>query len=93
MGTLKKDGTLVEEYKYDNIPYGTCTYQMNSLKGVIGRSMNYDEEDHLLSAGDADYQYNLDGFLSSKTIGYDVTKYNYSSSGFRVKYLILSFNQ
>ncbi|ABW66652.1 NHL domain-containing protein [Desulfosudis oleivorans] len=79
--TVTKDGSLVESYDHDTIPYGTCTYQMNSLRGIAGRVLDYDAEDHLLSAGGTDYQYDLDGFLTSKTSGTETTYYDYSSRG------------
>ncbi|MDY6906537.1 MAG: RHS repeat-associated core domain-containing protein [Thermodesulfobacteriota bacterium] len=79
--TVTQDGTLVEEYTYDSLPYGTCTYQMNVLRGISGRTLSYDDEDHLLSTGNANYQYDVDGFLQSKTTGTDTTTYDYSSRG------------
>ena len=77
--TVTKDSTLVEEYQYD--VNGTRIYEMNSLRGIAGRSFSYDDEDHLLAAGSVIYSYNLDGFLSAKTDGSDVTTYDYSSIG------------
>jgi len=77
--TVTKDGTLLEEYQYDNV--GRRTYEMNVLKGISGRTFSYSDEDHLLTAGDTTYQYNADGFLTTKTQGADVTTYNYSSRG------------
>ena len=41
----------------------------------------YSDEDHLLTAGNATYQYNVDGFLTTKTQGADITTYDYSSRG------------
>jgi RHS repeat-associated protein len=77
--TVTKDSTLVEEYQYN--ANGTRIYEMNSLRGITGRSFSYDNEDHLLMAGTDIYQYDLDGFLTSKTAGTDVTTYDYSSRG------------
>jgi RHS repeat-associated protein len=77
--TVTKDSTLVEEYQYD--ANGTRIYEMNSLRGISGRNFSYDNEDHLLTAGSAVYSYNLDGFLTAKTDGSDVTTYDYSSRG------------
>jgi len=75
--TATKDGNLVEEYQYDSV--GTRTYEMNSLRGIAGRTFTYDDEDHLLTVGDATYQYDLDGYLTTKTVGtqapYEVTSY------------------
>jgi RHS repeat-associated protein len=77
--TVIKDSTLVEEYQYGL--NGTRTYEMNTLRGISGRTFDYSDEDHLLTAGSATYQYNVDGFLTTKTDGADVTTYDYSSRG------------
>jgi len=54
---------------------------MNTLRGISGRAFAYSDEDHLLTAGSTTYQYDVDGFLTTKTEGADVTTYNYSSRG------------
>jgi RHS repeat-associated protein len=54
---------------------------MNTLRGISGRSYTYSNEDHLLTAGTATYQYSLDGFLTNKTNGTNQTSYVYSSRG------------
>ena len=77
--TVTKDSVLVEEYQFD--ANGTRIYEMNSLRGIAGRSFSYDEEDHLSTADSVFYSYNLDGFLAAKTDGSDVTTYDYSSRG------------
>jgi RHS repeat-associated protein len=77
--TVTKDGTLIEEYRYG--PNGTRIYEMNALRGISGRAYTYSDENHLLTAGDTIYQYDLDGFLTTKTQGTNITYYNYSSRG------------
>ena len=77
--TVTKDGTLVESYEHG--PNGTRTSEMNLLRGIPSRSFTYSEEDHLLTAGDTTYEYDLDGFLTTKTQGSQVTRYVYSSRG------------
>jgi RHS repeat-associated protein len=77
--TVTKDSTLVEEYQYAT--NGTRSYEMNALRDISGRSFTYSDEDHLSTAGTDIYQYDLDGFLTSKTDGTDVTIYDYSSRG------------
>jgi len=77
--TVTKNGSLIEEYQYDQ--NGTRIYEMNSLRGIAGRTFSYNDEDHLLTAGSVVYSYNLDGFLTAKTDGSDVTTYDYSSRG------------
>ncbi|MCP4349939.1 MAG: hypothetical protein GY795_31035, partial [Desulfobacterales bacterium] len=56
-----KDGndTLLEEYRYD--PNGTRNYEMNTRRGIAGRSLTYYDDDCLMSAGDALYEYDSDG--------------------------------
>ncbi|MFH1148152.1 MAG: RHS repeat-associated core domain-containing protein [Pseudomonadota bacterium] len=79
--TVTKDGTLIEEYRYD--PVGTRTYEMNTLRGIPGRSFDYSDEDHLLTAGNTDYGYDEDGFLTikDKEDGSKITEFTYSSQG------------
>jgi RHS repeat-associated protein len=77
--TVTRDGNLTEEYRYG--PNGTRTFEMNVFKGIAGRNLTYSDEDHLLTAGDTAYQYDMDGFLTTKTRGTEVTRYSYSSRG------------
>ncbi len=76
---VTKDNTLVEEYQYNS--NGTRIYEMNTFRGITGRNYSYSDEDHLLAVGNVTYQYDLDGFLTSKTDGDEVTLYDYSSRG------------
>ena len=73
-----KDSSLVEEYVYTN---GIRSLENNSLRGISGKSYNYNDEDQLLTAGQVVYQYNQDGFLWTKVDGIDSTTYDYSSRG------------
>jgi RHS repeat-associated protein len=86
LATVTRDGQLVEQYQYDSV--GRRSYEMNILRGISGRSFDYSNEDHLLTAGDVHYRYDLDGFLTSKTRGTDVTTYNYSSRGELLKVVL-----
>jgi RHS repeat-associated protein len=77
-----KGGVAVEEYAYDE--NGVRIYEMNSLRGITGRSYQYSDEDHLVTAGEWSYQYDLDGFLTNKansTNPTNRTQYFYSSRG------------
>ncbi|MBN2282420.1 MAG: hypothetical protein JXO48_00860 [Deltaproteobacteria bacterium] len=76
---VTRDGTLVEEYRYD--PNGTRIYEMNTRRGIAERGFTYSDEEHLLTAGTATYRYTLDGFLMTKTEGAEETRYDYSSRG------------
>ena len=77
--TVTRDGTLAAEYRYN--PDGTRSYEMNTARGIAGRTFAYSDEDHLLTAGDGSYQYDVDGFLTTKTEGTDTTLYQYGSRG------------
>ena len=77
--TASKNGSIVEQYQYSL--NGTRTYEVNTLRGIAGRNLVYSIEDHLLTAGNVSYQYNLDGFLTSKNQGASTTNYHYSSRG------------
>jgi RHS repeat-associated protein len=74
-----KDGVLVEEYGYDE--NGTRIFEINTQRGIVNRSYDYSDEDHLLKAGEWTYQYDLDGFLITKNNSTNKTLYYYSSRG------------
>jgi RHS repeat-associated protein len=76
--TVTRDGTLIEDYQYS--ANGARSSETNVLRG-ISRTMSYSDEDHLLAAGDATYEYDKDGFLTTKTHNSQVTRYTYSSRG------------
>jgi RHS repeat-associated protein len=77
--SVTKDSVLVEEYQYN--ANGSREYEVNALRGITGRALNYSDEDHLLNVGGVIFQHNLDGFLTSKTDGTETTLYSYSSQG------------
>jgi RHS repeat-associated protein len=79
LATVTKDGTTVEEYQY--APDGTRTSEKNLLRGIASRTMTYSDEDHLLTAGSTTYEYDLDGFLTTRTNGANITRYQYSARG------------
>ncbi len=62
--TVTKDGVVAESYQYDTRPYGIRTYQETD---GVGRSLSYNDEDNLLTAGGVSYQHDADGPLVSKT--------------------------
>ena len=62
---VTKEGVTVEKYTYD--PNGTRKDEINTLRGIDSRNYTYSEEDHLLTAGDTEYNYDEDGFLTTKT--------------------------
>jgi RHS repeat-associated protein len=76
---VTRDGTVVEDYEYD--PVGTRVHENNVLRGISGKAFVYSDEDCLLTAGSTSYEYNADGFLTTKTEGTDVTIYDYLSRG------------
>ena len=77
-----KNNVAAEEYAYDE--NGTRVFEMNTLRGIVNRSYQYSDEDHLLKAGEWTYQYDLDGFLTAKinsTAPADRSLYYYSARG------------
>ena len=76
---VSKDGSVVESYGYDL--NGTRISETNLLRGIGNRNLSYSAEDHLLTADSTAYHYNLDGFLSSKIDGSDITIFRYSLRG------------
>ena len=75
---VSRDGSVVEEYGYDSD--NTRVTERNTLRG-IDRSLSYDKEDRLLTAGETQHQYSADGFLTEKTHSGNSTQYEYSSRG------------
>ena len=60
---------------------GKRVSETNTLCAITGRSFSYSDEDHLLTADSVTYNYDPDGFLTTKTDGSQVTAYNYSVRG------------
>ena len=77
--TVQKDGIIVEAYTYDS--GGARTQADNTQRNITGRTSSYDDDSHLLTSGTTSYQYDLDGFLTSRTTTTGTTNYTYSSSG------------
>jgi len=78
--TVTRDGAVVESYAYGG-PHNARTLETNELRGIADWAFSYDDEDRLLTAGDAAYEYDADGFLTAKTVGAEVTRYQYSVRG------------
>jgi YD repeat-containing protein len=74
-------GVVNYGYDDDSLLARAGAFEFNSLRGIAGRTYEYSIEDHLLTAGDTTYQYDLDGFLITRTRGTEVTHYAYSSRG------------
>jgi len=77
--TVSKDGALVEEYRYDD--NGNRTYEMNELLAITGRTFTHSIEDHTLTAGPINYEFDYDDNLRVRTEGAETTQYLYSSTG------------
>ena len=73
------NGQVVEQYQYG--VNGTRTYEINALRGIPALTFSYSQEDSLITAGNATYQYDVDGFLMAKTSGSLATNYTYSTLG------------
>jgi len=80
--TVYKDNALAEAYIYDD--QGNRLEEINVLRGVA-RTYTYDDEDKIVYAGLDIYTYNLDGFLSSRSISSGAfsgaATFDYSSRG------------
>ena len=68
-GATKNNG-LVESYSYD--ANGNRRTEINALRGV-NRSYSVALEDHVITTGSAAYQFDMDGFLTQKTLGASTT--------------------
>ncbi|MCP4113777.1 MAG: RHS repeat-associated core domain-containing protein [Desulfobacteraceae bacterium] len=75
-----KDGVPAEDYGYDP-KNGIRISETNAERGISGKSYSYSDEDHLLTAGNATYRHDPDGFLKKKTDASGETLYDYSSRG------------
>ena len=75
---VTKNSVSVETYTYDL--NGNRQTEVNTLRGV-NRSYSVSVEDHVITAGNVAYQFDLDGFLKQKIIGSSTTAYQYSSRG------------
>ena len=76
--TVYKDSLLAEAYSYDN--NGNRTSENNVLRGV-SRFYTHSVEDHIITAGADSYTFDVDGFLTSRTVGANTDTFNYSSRG------------
>ena len=76
--TVYKDSLLAEAYSYDD--NGNRTSENNVLRGV-SRAYTHSVEDHILTAGADNYMFDIDGFLTSRTVGANTDTFNYSSRG------------
>jgi len=80
--TVYKDSIMAEAYSYDG--QGNRLEETNVLRGV-SRTYTHDDEDKIVWAGLDAYMYDVDGFLTSRSIaaGADsgITTFDYSSRG------------
>jgi len=80
--TVYKDSIMAEAYSYDG--QGNRLEETNVLRGV-SRTYTYDDEDKIVYAGLDFYQYDVDGFLTSRSIASGansgITTFDYSSRG------------
>ncbi|WP_027193416.1 hypothetical protein, partial [Megalodesulfovibrio gigas] len=83
MGRLTRvvdgNGTLLEAYTYGK--QGERLTQYSLWFDIGNRTFEYDAEDRLLRAGDTQYEYNADGFLTRKITANATVAYTYSSRG------------
>jgi RHS repeat-associated protein len=73
---VKKAGTAISSYSYDQNSNRTlATTSAGTVNGT------YDAQDRLLTYGTASYAYTANGELASKTVGSQVTTYQYDALG------------
>lgn len=73
---VRENGALTAVYEYDA---NGNRLRVTRLAGVeIG---TYDEQDRLLTFGTASYTYTRNGELTTKTVGSDITRYEYDAFG------------
>jgi RHS repeat-associated protein len=76
LDTVYKDTILVEDYGYDDNDNRT------SYDGTFGPATgSYDDQDRLESYGGVDYDFDADGYLTSKSAGGSTTTYDYDLMG------------
>jgi RHS repeat-associated protein len=73
---VRENGTIAAVYEYDS---NGNRLHVTRPTGV--ETGTYDDQDRLLSYGTASYAYTRNGELSSKTVGSDVTQYDYDVLG------------
>ena len=78
LSTVKQNNALVESYSYD--ADGNRLTEANDLR-FTNKTYTYSAEDHVLTAGSDRYQFDKDGFLTSKVTSAGTTTFNYSSRG------------
>jgi YD repeat-containing protein len=76
---VKQNGTIVESYTYDGD--GNRTLETNTLRNISNKTYTYSVEDHILTAGADSYQFDQDGFLTSKLTSAGTTTVVYSTRG------------
>tara|TARA_R110002073_G_scaffold293075_1_gene458503 strand:+ start:48487 stop:60300 length:11814 start_codon:yes stop_codon:yes gene_type:complete len=77
--SVMKDSVLTEAYSYDH--NGNRTAQTNTARGIASQTASYNIADQLTQDGNVTYQYDVDGYLTRKTDGNDITHYTYSRQG------------
>jgi RHS repeat-associated protein len=77
--SVMKDSVLTESYGYDH--NGNRTAQTNTARGIASQTASYNIADQLTQDGNVTYQYDVDGYLTRKTDGNDITHYAYSRQG------------
>ncbi len=73
------NGEIKEEYTYG--ANGARSLETNAWRGIEDRSYSYGADHRLLQAGDTTYEYDADGYLTSKTVDGETTTYTYASTG------------
>lgn len=73
---VKEDGVITAEYEYD--ANGNRTAYITPTDTLTA---TYDDQDRMLTYGNASYNYGKRGELQCKIVGADTTTYNYGNLG------------
>lgn len=76
---VDQNGTPVEQYTYG--ADGMRISDGSTFREIADRVFTYSAENHLLTAGEASYTYDADGFLTSRTTGEGTTLFQYALRG------------
>ncbi len=78
LNEVKKNSVVVESYTYD--ANGNRVTEINTIRG-INRTYTVSAEDYMISTGNETYQFDADGFLTTKSTPLGTMTTTYSSRG------------
>lgn len=76
LAAVSKNGVVQSQYSYDG-----NGNRLSVVKAGQTKSATYDKQDRLVQQGSAQYVFNAEGELQQKTVGTEITKYDYGLFG------------